>query len=67
MPRLVNDIWGQNVVKERITKYNIKYKAKQKKKRENDIKSVEQLMVGYYNFQCRHVLNKTFYRNLELV
>ena len=28
MPRLVNDIWGQNVVKERITKYNIKYKAK---------------------------------------
>ena len=30
MPRLVNDIWGQNVDKERITKYNIKYKAKQK-------------------------------------
>ena len=30
MPRLVNDIWGQNVVKERISKYNIQYKAKQK-------------------------------------
>ena len=23
MPRLVNDIWGQNVVKERIAKHNI--------------------------------------------
>ena len=30
MPRLVNDIWGQNLVKERIAKYNIQYKAKQK-------------------------------------
>ena len=30
MPRLVNDIWGQNVVKERIATYNIQYKAKQK-------------------------------------
>ena len=24
-------------------------------------------MVGYHNFQCKHVLNKRFYRKLELV
>ena len=32
MPRLVNDIWGRNVVEERIVKYNIKYKTKQKER-----------------------------------
>ena len=34
MPRLVNDIWGRNVVEERLAKYNIKYmyKAKQKER-----------------------------------